>query len=213
MSKTPTESGGVLCWPKKVLNADDLRRHLTSQRELSLLPRTIVTPLAMDELRAKGVRISTQVSPAATEANLVDQGTTWFYAQEKPDTMFSASIAALTRDGVTLTAYEIKQQPWIIAFAEMLLERNVGGIANVAEPGIVCCFANKVSGIRAASVSSVANVKAAKKSLGPNLFAIAPQGRTFFELRQIVQAIASELPNCPENVATALQELDGHAHR
>ncbi len=213
MSKMPTESGGVLCWPKKVLSADDLRRHLTGQREVSLLPRTIITPLAMDELKAKGVRISTQLSPGVSNANPWDAATTWFYAQEKSDTMFSAAIAALTRDGATLTAYEIKQQPWIIAFAEMLLERKASGIANVAEPGIICCFANKVSGIRAAAVNSVAGVKAVKKSLGPNLFAIASQGRTFFELRQIVQEIASELPKCPENIATALQELDGHAHR
>lgn len=212
MSKTPTESGSVLCWPKKVLSADDLRRHLTSQREVSLLPRTIITPLAMDELKEKGVRISSQVGSVASSANPSVKAA-WFYAQEKPDTMFSAALAALARDGVTLAAYEIKQQPWIIAFAEMLIERKAGGIANVVEPGIACCLANKLSGVRAASVSSVANVKAAKKSLGPNLFVLATQGRTFFELRQIVQTIASDTPLCPPELATSLQELDGHAHR
>ncbi len=213
MSKTPTESGSVLCWPKKVLSADDLRRHLTSQREVSLLPKTIITPLAMDELKAKGVRVSSQVSPGVKYSEPLGSSTTWFYAQEKPDTMFSAAIAALMRDGIVLTAHEIKQQPWIIAFAEMLVAQKAGGIANVVEPGIVCCLANKLSGVRAASVSSVANVKAAKKSLGPNLFVLATQGRTFFEVRQILQTIASDTPLCPPELAPSLQELDGHAHR
>ncbi len=214
MSKTPMDTGSVLCWPKKVLSADDLRRHLTNQRELQLLPRTIITPLAMDELKAKGVRISSQVSPEVMCSEPLGCGAvTWFYAQGKPDTMLSAAIAGLAQDGILLTAYEIKQQPWIIAFAEMLVASNVGGVALVAEPGLICCLANKLSGVRAVSVESVANIKGVKKLLGPNLFAIATQGCTFFELKQMLRTIASSGPQCPAEIATSLQELDGHAHR
>ena len=45
------EQNGVLRWTGKLLSADDLRRHLKGQRELIVQRQTIVTPLAVDELK------------------------------------------------------------------------------------------------------------------------------------------------------------------
>ena len=93
MKDTPQTTTGVLCWPKRLLSADDLRRHLTSQRELLLLPRTVITPLAADELRAKGVTISWQVPTA--KGNATPKQGTWCYAQEKHDAMILSAIKAI----------------------------------------------------------------------------------------------------------------------
>src|SRR2546421_371670 len=94
--------GAVLCWPRRVLSADDLRRHLTSQRELQLLPRTIVTPLAADELKARGIRVTWQApKPAAEKAG------GWGYAQERPDAAVAAAVQALKRDGTRLVALDV----------------------------------------------------------------------------------------------------------
>jgi hypothetical protein len=81
MSGTPQNSPVVLCWPKRLLSADDLRVHLTSQREVLVLPRTVITPLAADELKAKGIRIRWQV-PAALDKAAPKQGA-WCYAQAR----------------------------------------------------------------------------------------------------------------------------------
>src|SRR5207302_2335460 len=90
----------VLCWPRRVLSADDLRRHLTSQRELQLLPRTIVTPLAADELKARGVRITWQDAKAAPATEACQ----WRYAQERPDAAVTSAVQALERDGIRIAA-------------------------------------------------------------------------------------------------------------
>jgi hypothetical protein len=195
----------VLCWPRRVLSADDLRRHLTSQRELQLLPRTVVTPLAADELKARGVRISWQAAkPAAA-----NEPSTWGYAHERPDSALDAALAALARDGVKLTRLDVPDGAlWKIAKLTC-----PGVVVFCGDPGTLCCIANKQRGVRAIAVATPQAAVRARQTLGPNLVAIEMPGRTFFELRQILRAICSGAPTCPTELATTLKELDGHAHR
>jgi hypothetical protein len=208
MSTMPPTSTSVLCWPKRLLTADDLRRHLTSQRELQVMPRTVITPLAADELRAKGVRVLWQKSSTGES-----KASRWFYAQEKHDANIAGVIQALERDGVILTPFEVNGKTWIIAFAQKIVEAKAGGIALVSETASVVCIANKVAGIRAASVANAMEHARISEALGANLVAIDASGKTFFELRALLKAIAGTTPNCPETLAAILQELDGHAHR
>src|SRR5438445_13450496 len=114
-------SGNVLCWPKRLLSADDLRRHLTSQRELLLLPKTVITPRASDEVRAKGVRVLWQT--AAKEAVASNHGA-WCYVVEKPDALIRSTIQALERDGITLALIDGSPR----AIAERSLREYRGGI-------------------------------------------------------------------------------------
>jgi hypothetical protein len=209
MKDTPPSSTNVLSWPKRLLSADDLRRNLTSQRELLLLPRTVVTPLAADELRAKGVCIRWQTPSQATAT---PTQATWFYAQEKIDATICSAINAMEREGIALTPFEIGPAAWERKFAEAILAVH-GGIAFCGDPATVCCIANKIAGMRAASVVNHSQVLRAQKNLGANLFAIEWPGRTFFEVRQMLRTIATHDPKCLDDVANLLQEVDGHAHR
>ncbi len=204
----------ILCWPKRLLSADDLRRHLTSQREVMLPPKAIITPLAVDELRAKGVRVTWSL-PKAKDGEAAKTGA-WFYAVEKPDALIASVVKALERDGVTLVSFDAAgpTTTWARSVGEAILRANhVGGVAICNDAGLVCCVANKLSGIRAAAVFSVAQVQRAKASLAANLFAVETSGRTFFELKQMLRTIATSSGECPAAVAETLQELDGHAHR
>lgn len=68
------------------------------------------------------------------------------------------------------------------------------------EPERAACRANRNDRIRAAAVTSVADVKRIKTQLGANLFAVAPGERSFFELRNLLRAIAAGGPPAePEN--------------
>ena len=208
MSGTPPTTSSVLCWPNRLLSADDLRRHLTSQRELVLLPRTVVTPLASDELKAKGVRVSWQI-PGAVQVESAKPGT-WIFAQENSEPMVTAVISALEREGIKLPAMIGS----VRTLAETVLRgAHAGGILVAADTALACCIANKIAGIRAAAVLSASQVARAKKTLGANLYAVEVLGRTFFELRQMLKAIVADGGRCPEETAKLLQELDGHAHR
>jgi hypothetical protein len=207
MTGTPTAMS-VLCWPKRLLSADDLRRHLTSQREVVLQPNTVITPLAADELRAKGVRISWENPKPAQESASKRLG--WFFAKEKDDAMIAAALQALDRDGIKV--FMLEGSPRTIA--ETLVQSScIGGMIFLSDPATACCIANKVGGVRAAVVASVAQVVCAKTNLGANLFVIETPGRTFFELRQMLKTIVTGEVRCPDEVAKVLKELDGHAHR
>src|SRR5438270_13465887 len=88
----------VLRWPGKLFSAKDLRRHWQGQRELVLLERALLTPLALDELRAKGVVVTRQETRQSGGVSSADAtANRWGYVQEKPDPVVSAAVAALER--------------------------------------------------------------------------------------------------------------------
>ncbi|MBV9125237.1 MAG: hypothetical protein JO112_17920 [Planctomycetes bacterium] len=209
--------GYVLRWPGRVLAATDVRHHLNGHRELILSPSTILTPLAVEELRARGVRITrkpvetdTPVSPTSLP--------TWAFAQDRPHGLVSSAVQAVRRDGLSLKELPAPFDPpchWAKAIAECVARGECqGGVVFAEDPGLICCVANKVAGMRAMAVVSVAQAARAALSLGPNLVAVEMPGRTFFEVRQILRLLCLSVRNtCPDGVACTLQELDGHAHR
>lgn len=200
----------VLCWPGRLLSEDDLRRHLTCQSEILLTLKTVVTPLALDHLRDKGVRIRREDAPANGRAGSVSDRSAWSYAQDSNDALVTATLAALQREGIKLVALPgTTPLQWARAVAE---STTPGAVIFCTNAGLVCCVANKVPGVRGIAAMTAAQVKRAKESFGPNLFAVETVGRTFHELRQIVRAAVGPT-SCPADVVKVLQELDGHAHR
>jgi hypothetical protein len=204
----------VLRWPGRVLAAEDLRRNLNGHRELVLEPRAVLTPLAIEELRTSGVRITRR--PADTQAAL---GPAWGYTQERPSPLVQSAVQALHRDGLSLrelpSGCEGASCRWARAVAECVARGECqGGVIFCQDPGLVCCVANKVAGLRAVMAVTVGQAARATLTLGANLVAVEMPGRTFFEVRQILRNLCTcAAPACPDGVACTLQELDGHAHR
>jgi hypothetical protein len=207
MSVNGQHDGQVLSWPKRLLSADDLRCHLNGQRELQLLPHTVVTPLAADELRARGVRITKHTPVPVTSKQ---PSSAWGYTQERPDALVAAAVQGLEREGISLVSLPFSMHD--IA-SQITRSDCLGAVHFCGDPALVCCIANKHSGLRAAAVLTVAHAQRARTSLGANLFAVEMPGRTFFELRQILRTIATAPAACPVTLADTLKELDGHAHR
>src|SRR5262249_53104672 len=104
---------------------------------------------------------------------------------------------------------------WAREVAQCLARGQCRGVVVFCQdPGLVCCVANKVPGMRAAAGTTVAQAAKATMSLGANFLAVEMPGRTLFEIRQILRTFCT--PGgcvCPSPVACQLQELDGHAHR
>jgi hypothetical protein len=55
---TSVANGEVLRWTSQVVSAEDLRQALKGHRELVLPARAVITPLAAEQIRANGIRIS-----------------------------------------------------------------------------------------------------------------------------------------------------------
>jgi hypothetical protein len=206
--------GQVLRWPRRVLAADDLRRGLNGHREVVVAPGTVVTPLAHEHLRANGVAVRRQEADARPPA-----GQLWGYAQDRPHPLVGSAVQALRRDGLALAELpgagpELPCR-WARAVAECVARGDcAGGVLFCADPGLACCVANKVPGLRAAAAWTVAQAARATLALGANLLAVEMPGRTFFEVRQILRALClGGAAGCPDGVTCTLRELDGHAHR
>lgn len=222
--------GQVLHWPGQVLCADDLRRHLNGRRELVVSSRAIITPLAAEELRDRGVQVRRQDEEKSATAK---PGSSWVLAQEKADSLVVSVVRALARDGLQITEWSSEPRPtgsseprpsgsgekipahWAQMLAQSLRRGECCGVVVFCQdPGLVCCVANKVAGVRAVPVVSVAQAARSTLSLAANLLAVEMPGRTFFEVRQILRTVyRAGRGDCPQEVATILQELDGHAHR
>jgi ribose 5-phosphate isomerase RpiB len=197
-----------------VLTADDLRRNLNGQHELVLTQKTIVTPLAAEHLRARGIPVR-RLEGSGLEDKV--SGGTWGYAMDQSQPLVTSALQALEREGLRLKALppSTDKQPgsWSRSVAEGIVSGEYrGGIVFCADAGLVCCVANKVKGVRAAPVLNVQQAARALLTLGANLLAVEMPGPTFFEIRQIVRCLVKPSV-CPDGVACVLQELDGHAHR
>jgi hypothetical protein len=204
---------GELRWPRRVLAAEDVRRSLNGHRRVLLSAAAVLTPLAEEELRCRGVEVVRQDEAAAPAK------AAWGVGQDRPYPLVRSAVQALARD-----ALAVRELPeagaglpcrWAKAVAECIARGDcAGGVLFCGDPGLVCCVANKLPGLRAVPVVSVGQAARATLTLGANLLAVEMPGRTFFELRQILRTLcAASGPACPDGVACTLRELDGHAHR
>jgi hypothetical protein len=206
--------GQVLRWTGRVVASEDLRHALNGHRELLISPRAVITPLAAEELRARGVRVTRQPADSPPVP-----GKAWAVAQDRPYRQVASAVQGLRRDG--LAVKDLPACPdgvscsWSRALAECVGRGEcAGGVVFCPDPGLVCCVANKVAGLRAVAVVTVGQVAQALLTLAPNLVAVEMPGRTFFEIRQILRTVCVPgVATCPEGVACTLRELDGHAHR
>jgi hypothetical protein len=213
--RTPDASanGRVLHWPGRVLAVEDLRRSLNGHRELVLSPGAVVTPLAAEQLRDGGVSVTRQ-KPAGRPV----AGPAWGYAQDRPHPLVRSAVQSLARDGLQVRELAAGGDGlacrWARAVAECVARGECqGGVLFCADPGLVCCVANKLPGLRAVAVTTVGQAARSTLTLGANLVAVEMPGRTFFEVRQILRTLYGATLACPDGVAGTLGELDGHAHR
>jgi hypothetical protein len=143
----------------------------------------------------------------------------WAYAVEgKPATMLQVALRSLGRNGVepqALPTCNGEPCTWFRQVAECLKNGQCqGAVIFCEDPCLACCVANKVPGVRAASVGTVSQAARAVEQLGANLLLVEMAGRTYWEFREILNLCRARTPAaCPPGVACVLEELDGHAHR
>jgi hypothetical protein len=151
-------------------------------------------------------------------ANGAANGRAWGHGQDRPYPQVQCAVQALAREGLAIRAWPQPHDElpcrWARAVAECVARGEcAGGVLFCADPGLACCVANKVPGLRAVPVTTVAQAARATLGLAANLLVVEMPGRTYFEVRQILRALISSTMSCPDGVACTLQELDGHAHR
>jgi ribose 5-phosphate isomerase RpiB len=205
---------GVLRWHQGVLAAEDLSRYLDGQREIELEPRTVITPLAAEWLRARSVRITHR----RDKSKPTGRGATWGVAQEHPNPVVEAAVKALARQ-VQLRGLphpgDFNVCRWAKLVAELVVQGEcIGAMAFCAEPALVSGVANKMPGVRAVTVGCTAEARRLIQAFGANVLAVGMASLTFFQVRQLIDFVCSvETIHCPAEVAEVLIGLECHEDR
>src|SRR5437660_12206987 len=146
-------------------------------------------------------------------------GCVWGYAVEgTPSAMLQVALRSVCRNGARpepLPECNGDACGWVLQVAECLRSgRCRAAVLFCSDTGLACCVANKVPGVRAAAVWTVAQAGRALGQLGANLLVVETAGRTFYECKELLRLCCDREPTpCPEGLACVLKELDGHAHR
>lgn len=149
---------------------------------------------------------------------MTGNGQAWGVAVEgRPSTMLQVALRTLGRNGSAPQPLpECNADPccWVRQVAECLQsDRCRKAVLFCRDAGLACCVANKVPGVRAAAVTTVAQAAKALEQLGANLLVVEMAGRTYFECRELLRLCCDGASCCPPAVACVLEDLDGHAHR
>jgi hypothetical protein len=145
--------------------------------------------------------------------------TPWGFAVEgQPAPMLQAALRSLARNGgqpAPLPACNGEACGWVRRVAECLQKGTCrAAVLFCRDPGLACCVANKVPGVRAVAVWTIPQAHRAIQQLGANLLVVEMAGRTYFECKELLRLCQTcDSVSCPAGVACVLQELDGHAHR
>jgi hypothetical protein len=147
--RTAKSDGRVLRWSDRVVSAEALSRSLNGHNELLVPSRAIITPLAAEQLRAKGIKITRQTSEVQSTS-----AARWGYAQDRPHPVVQSAVQALARDALPLRELPSQEKDtpwrWARAVAECVARGECqGGVLFCQDAALVCCVANKVSGLRA----------------------------------------------------------------
>lgn len=210
-----TTSGPEMMWTGKLLTLEDLRPYLASLRELTVGPKTIVSPLVIDELKHRKIAIhrdglATKKQDAITRKNGIG------YAIEGADSIAASAVKALEKEGISLVSWTPKGNHlagWAWSLGLLVKEQGRTGAAFVSDPCLVSCIAGKVAGVRAAQVMSGKQASKAVEAFGANLLIVETGTRTFHEVKQILKAAVIANPTSGVDIERIFKEVDGHAHR
>lgn len=140
----------------------------------------------------------------------------WGYFQEEFDAVVAYAVASLGKAGVDLNDVMIPDLPCEYQTVRRLADeikagRFAGVVVFCREPGLWCCVANKVAGVRAAPANTVAQVRRALDGLAANWIAVEMPGRTYYEVRQILRTCAVRIPApVPPDLNRVIRDLEGN---
>ena len=165
-------------FPERLLALRHVESLAAGDRELCVAPGTVVTPLARDELKRRGIAVRWI---SRHEVDAVSRRGEWAFVIEGEGGVLSA-LRRSWLDGAEGWR-ELAALPDAVRWVAESGER---GVLLVTEQAAVAVWrANQVAGVRAASAETSAAVDRAIRSLGVNLLAVEPEGKPLPLLKQL----------------------------
>lgn len=200
-----TGSGRELAIHGRLVTEFDLAQQLNGETVVRVSRTTVVTPAARDFLNQRGVRLERNSGPADRH-----RANPPVLAVGVAETRFEPGglLAGLARQGAKI---EQLARVGLIGVTDSLAERvargGERGLLFCQRPFAALCLANRRSGVRAAEVRRVDEVKMALAEIGANLLVVNPRGPTMHTLLEIVRTYLSAPPaECPVELRERLNQ-------
>lgn len=183
-----------------VITADVLANQPAGVREIRIGEKSILTPAAVDWLKAKRIvwtrcrsrASSTTVSPVSARWCLIQQSvmpvvsgvSDWLLKQS---TGWRAELSGTVGEAV-------EQAVGFVAKAEVK-----GAVIITEAPEVAACRANRNDAVRAAAVAGRNAWTAIRSQLSPNIVCVRASGLAYMELRNLIKDIGESTPSIPAN--------------
>jgi hypothetical protein len=164
-----------------------LEAKLNGARTVRFSPKAVLTPTARDYLRIN--KIDWSVAEHAT-ASATKPSKTWAAVIVSATSAVERSLA----DMLPTARKELLSCPDDAA-TFVISELSRGGfdgmIVFAKQTHRTACLANRHAAVKAVAVRDAAEVQAVRRQLRANVWCLDPSGKTYFELRNILKAIAA----------------------
>lgn len=217
--------------PGKVITLSDVEGLAHSEQPLSIAAGAVISPLAMDYLKAHGIElVANETAPNATpELDPAGARCTcgcgrcapgghgavhlriarWGYAVVEPAPLAVAAVSALARSGTRLEALASGTLSTVLeaVTSAIRVSDDWGAVCFCRESALAVCALNQHEGIRAAAAESVQQVVRATETLGINVLVVEPEGKTQHELRGMMRVFCRSEGawTCPPEAVLLLQ--------
>ena len=149
-------------------------------KEVRVAPGTVVTPLARDWLKRHGVAVRIVSGRDVARARAAVAGEWGFVLDSRSGRAEPLRRALLDGDDwAEVGADAVEAAEWVTA------DEARGALVVADEASVACWRANRVEGIRAATVAEVDAVTRAVRHLGANLLVVEPAGASLHQMKQL----------------------------
>ena len=178
---------------ERVITAELLERSVNGHRRIQIAPKAVLTPSAREFLRKSDVewsRLDGQVAGSRSAGQ-------WKAIVVDATPVVTGAVEDMLRSGwrreLVGSVHEAVEQ----AVSAICRGESLGAAVFSEQADAIVCRANRNPKVRGAVVTDVKHLDAARRDLGANLIGIQPQGKSYFELRNIARVFSEHTPQPP----------------
>ena len=189
--KQETTNGVLLS--ENVITAEVLERQLNGSREIAIGPKSVLTPSARDFLRSRNIKWTRQTTHRANAAAACQ----WKAIVVRSMPGVAAVLDDVVGSGDAGWQHELvgcSSEAVSTAVSALCRADAAGVVVFAADVQSIACRANRNHHVRAGVVADVQAVETVRRSMGANLIGIDPNGKSYFELRNMLRAVTAGGP-------------------
>jgi ribose 5-phosphate isomerase RpiB len=182
----------------RVITADSLAEQAKGQTKIQVQSEALLTPSANDWIRQNKVELvrGDVAQPTADQAPVTSTASVKSTSNNQTLIVVhdgSSVVDAVIEDLDRTSTIDRTETTSAETAASLVIDKITGGANRVVviteKTHWVACLANRNEQIRAATVNTVVEVNGVRSVMDGNVFAINANGRSFFELRNLVRAV------------------------